>query len=261
MKSNRPTAKRPQPVKRRTEPGGPRPPSGFDRRPGPFEVAPWRNRFTVVRGIVPNENDMNDSQKRQNVLTLFRRLVTEIISHPENLVIDAKQHTQSMVLTVQAHAADTSRLIGEGASNYKALVTMATALGGRAGMRVSVPPIREPVIGERDRYKFTPNPEWPRTRIMDLLSDTARAVFADPDAIEIKPFDDDGTVSTTVELWVARNERTTLVHPVGEALRTLFDAIGKANGRLIYLDVIPKKEVEGPQPATAGGRFTKEVRR
>lgn len=208
-----------------------------------------------------NENDVNEKDKRAVFLDLFRRIVTEIISHPENLVIESKEFTQSLVLTVQAHAADTPRLIGEGAVNYKALVVVATALGARAGLRVSVPPIREPVVGEPDRYKFSPTPDWPKEKIVKLLTDTARATFADPDAVEVKLFDDESTVSTTVELWVARNERSALVFALGAALRTLFDAIGKANGRLIYLDVVAKKDIEGPQPTSADGRFSKAAKR
>ncbi len=214
----------------------------------------------VVSGVTKTKT-MNDTQKREWFLDLFRRIVTEIISHPENLVIEPKVFTQSIVLTVQAHAADTPRLIGEGAANYKALVTVATALGARAGLRVSVPPIREPVVGAPDRYKFNANDHWPKDRIVRLLTETAQATFAEPDAVEVKLFDDDSTVSTTIELWVARNERSALVFALGAALRVLFDAIGKANGRLIYLDVIAKKEVEGPQPASAAGRFSKEVDR
>jgi predicted RNA-binding protein YlqC (UPF0109 family) len=204
---------------------------------------------------------MSDEQKRAAFIDLFRRLVTEIIAHPENLVIETKLHTQSIVLTLQAHAADTPRLIGSGAATYNALVTVATALGARAGLRVSIPPIREPDVGEPARYKFTPQEQWPKERIVTLLTDTARAAFADPDAIEVKLFDDDASVSTTIELWVARNERGALVFALGAALRTLFDAIGKANGRLIFLDVVAKKESEGPQPGTASGRFTKELER
>jgi predicted RNA-binding protein YlqC (UPF0109 family) len=204
---------------------------------------------------------MTDEQKRAAFLDLFRRLVTEIISHPENLVIETKLHTQSIVLTLQAHAADTPRLIGSGAATYNALVTVAAALGARAGLRVSVPPIREPVVGEPGRYKFAPQEQWPKERIVKLLTDITRAAFADSGAVEGKLFDDDASGSTTIELWVARNERGALVFALGAALRTLFDAIGKSNGRIIYLDVIAKKEIEGPQPWTASGRFTKEVER
>jgi len=202
---------------------------------------------------------MNQTDKRLAFLGLFRRVVTEIISHPEDLVLEAKQFTQSIVVTIQAHAADTPRLIGEGAANYKALVLLAVALGARAGLRVSIPPIREPVVGKPDRYKFAPNESWPKEKIIKLLLDVARGTFSDPDAVEAKVFDDDSTVSTTVELWVARNERLALVTGFGSALRTLFDAIGKANGRLLYLDVVAKKDVDGRQPATAAGRFAGEL--
>jgi predicted RNA-binding protein YlqC (UPF0109 family) len=204
---------------------------------------------------------MNDEQKRAAFLDLFRRLVTEIISHPENLIIETKLHTQSIVLTLQAHAADTPRLIGSGAETFRALGIIAAAMGARAGLRVSIPPIREPVVGEPDRYKFAPQKQWPKERIVALLTDVARAAFADSGAVEVKLFDDDASVSTTIELWVARNERGALVFALGAALRTLFDAIGKANGRILYLDVIAKKEIEATQPGTAAGRFTKEVQR
>jgi len=191
------------------------------------------------------------------VVNLLRRLLEEMVAHPGDLVIETKSLTQFVVITIQAHAADTPRLIGSGAVNYRSLVAIGKALGQRAGFRVSIPKIKEPVVGEPDRYKFEADPQWPKDKIVKLLQDTAQAIFAG--ASEVSLCDDNSTDSTTMEVWVARSEAT-LAFAMNSSIATVFDAIGRKNGRLIYVDVVPKKrtEDEPPQPKTAAGRYAGE---
>lgn len=193
------------------------------------------------------------------VIALLQKLLTEMVEHPENLVIEHRALTASVTITIQAHAGDTPRLIGEGAGNYRAIVAIATAAGARRGFRVNIPPIKEPVVGEPSRYRFTPTPDWPRKRILGLLRDTLGAVFAHPEKVVCNEDDDDANHITTVEAFVSRMERAEVLDALAPAIRRVFDAIGKAHGRLLAVDVVQSADPE--QPDSADGRHMKQLKR
>lgn len=192
-------------------------------------------------------------------LDLFRRVIVQMVAHPEALVIESRKLTASVIVTIQAHAADTPRLIGEGAANYRALVAIVTAMGDRAGWRVTVPPIKEPTVGEPARYKFESQADWPQEKILALLREVLAAMFHHEDDIRTAVDEDAENAITTIEVFVSRQERADLVDLIGPALRRVFDAIGRANGRLLAVDVM--RDSDPAQPETADGRNMKQVRR
>lgn len=193
------------------------------------------------------------------MMTLLTRILSEMVEHPEHLKIEQRSLTASVTITIQAHAGDTPRLIGEGAGNYKAIVAIATAIGARRGFRVNVPPIKEPIIGEASRYRFTPNPDWPRKRILGLLRETLEAVFAHPERLRLSEDDDNSNHITTIEAFVSRTEKVEIIDALSPAIRRVFDAIGKAHGRLLAVDVVQDSDPE--QPETADGRNMKQLKR
>ena len=194
-------------------------------------------------------------------VALLRRLLVEMVSHPENLLVESRLLSASMTITLQAHAADTARLIGEGAMTYRAINIIMRAVGAQLGTRISIPPVREPVVGEPERYKFTANPDWPKDRILELLADTVRACFCFPDAISIAPDHDDDNITTTAEITVSRSEPAELVDALQKSLTRVFDAIGRNHGRLFAIDILATADAAAPQPVSARGRYTGEIDR
>jgi len=199
----------------------------------------------------------------KGAIDLLRRLLTEMIAYPQELVIQHKAFATSVTITLQAHAADTKCLIGSFANNYRAITTTMLWIGARQGFRVTIPPIREPVTGNADeRYTFAANPEWPKVRLMALIHETAHALFDEP--ISFKVHDDDENYTTTVEIFVSRLQKPGLLVAIGPALETLFDAIGRKNGRILSVCLVPDLAPEQPavrQPVSARGRFTGEIKR
>lgn len=193
------------------------------------------------------------------VLALLQRLLEGMVAYPDDLRIEHRALTASVTITIQAHAADTPRLIGEGAANYRALVAVLMGAGAQQGYRVNIPPIREPITGEPERYSFQADPNWPRSNILALVRETAKAVVAHPSSVRIAVDDDDPNITTTVEVFVSRTERAELVDALAPAIRRLFDAIGRAKGRLVAVDFMA--ESDPAQPDTADGRNTKSVNR
>ena len=199
------------------------------------------------------------AMNQKPALELLRRILTELVAHPENLRIEYRALTASLTIMIQADTGDTPRLIGEQAQNYRALCAIMAAVGAAAGYRVAIPPIQEPVIGAPSRYRFEPNPDWPKERILKLLRDVAEAVFAHSGGMECMEFDDPANGITTVEVHVSRLENPKVVDVLRPAIGRMFDAIGKANGHLLAVDII--QSADPGQPDSADGRFTKQLKR
>lgn len=184
--------------------------------------------------------------------------MVRMISYPDALVLEVQERPTSYTITIQAHAADTPRLIGEAGRNYRAIASMMSLIGGRARHRIHIPPIKEPVVGVHERYQFCPDLHWPKEDLRSLLCRVARAMFEHPEAVRVEMEDIEATLSTNVQILVAKTEATAMVKAAQDCLTVLWDAIGKANGRLLYLDVVPGVELE-LQPPKSDGRFAGEV--
>jgi predicted RNA-binding protein YlqC (UPF0109 family) len=192
----------------------------------------------------------------QPFLSLLRRLVSEMVAYPGDVVIDHRTMAASITVTIQAHAADTPRLIGSQAQNYSAISAIAVAIGAKAGYRVHVPPIREPVVGQPERFRFASRPDWPREKLIKLVRDTMDAMFLHPSSIVYDEAEDPDGLMTTLDVVVSAQEREVLARELAGPVRKLFDAIGRANGRLLAVDLVQDTEV---QPATAAGRHAKQI--
>jgi predicted RNA-binding protein YlqC (UPF0109 family) len=208
-----------------------------------------------------NENDMMKRVDPSPEVDLLRRLLSRMVAYPETLVLDAKAFYGSATISIQAHAADTPRLIGTGCVNYRSIRAIMLAVCARRGYSVTVPKIREPVTGVPEQYKFTANPRWPSTELLALLTDTVRGCVEQPESVRLEPHHDDENVTTTVEVFVSRTENKDVLRALGPAIKTVFDAIGRTNGRLLNVALIPDAEPSQEQPASARGRYTGEVER
>jgi predicted RNA-binding protein YlqC (UPF0109 family) len=200
--------------------------------------------------------------KTKAIEQLARDLASMMVSHPDDLIVDVRAHTATMSIAFQGHAADTNKLIGEGAANYRALVMVMRAAGAKLGVRVQVPPIREPSVGLPERYRFQPDPNWPEKLIERLARRTVAAVFEHEALIRVDAFQSEPDYTTTLEIFVSRSEKPELVTMLAGPLARLFDAIGRTHGRVVILTVIaegPAAEQERPQPATAAGRYVGET--
>lgn len=186
---------------------------------------------------------------------LFRRILTEMVAHPEHLDLGVRALSASVSFSLRAHAADTPLLIGEGAANYRALMTLAVAMGGKAGYRVSMGPIREPEFGKPSFYRFQPRQDWPRDRLRKLLDDVVGAIFIGEHTVEVD--DNDAGGMTTWEVFVQGGQKPGLTAAVGPAIGRIFDAMGKSNGRLLAVDLL--QSLEPLQPDTAAGRYVDEI--
>lgn len=178
--------------------------------------------------------------------------------HPEGLEVITIPSGRSVTVLIKAAGRDVGRVIGERGAHFNALKTLATAIGLKQGVSVELEPVPDPTEpGKAERYeKFKAREDWPKAEIVELLKATAQAVLRFEDLIEVVC--EDLSDSTTMATVICSGANPAgLVDPIQTALKALFNAVGKANGRTIFVVVRPSQKSEPPQPKTAAGRFSK----
>lgn len=168
---------------------------------------------------------------RTNPITLddgvIRDLIAAIICHPAQLQIKVACVGTIAALEICAHADDQPRLVGSRGTTIDAINTVVKAMAEKAGIRKVVCQLLEPKVGQKGPpRKFHANPNWRPQTVFDLLNRVLSAMLTEPFQIEQEHQD-------TVSLFQVTTEGAELNTNVEAALVKLFDAIGKANGRLV----------------------------
>ncbi len=190
---------------------------------------------------------------------LLRRIVSEFILSPKELRFEVNEMANSMTINIVATRGDVRRIIGTDGAHFKALSAFAQAMGRTLGVTVDMDQVDEPITGAMDRYpEFAVNENWPEERVRKLCEDMAGAVFKSSWGLELVSRKN-GT--SNIDLTVYGEPDTLHVQSMGAAFKILFKAIGRANGRRLYLNVVPRDCGAPEQPATAAGRFASETSR
>lgn len=192
------------------------------------------------------EPHKSDEQPQQIISNLLKRIISEIIFHPEDLKITPTSIGRSWTIRVMLHRADTPRCVGKGGNHIKSMDKLANLIGAKNGVNVRVM-LSEPEVGKAERYaQFKPSEKWNGQEVAKLAKDVGDAIFASETSTIVG--DVDGTTSS-IEMTVSRRENKALVSAVQEAMQVLFNAIGKANGRILFLDIV--EELVAPAPSVS----------
>jgi len=192
---------------------------------------------------------------------LIADLLREFILHPDSLKVSAVPLAQSISIRIEVHTGDMGRIIGEKGAHFRALESLCLCAGLKHGVAINLAPIAEPKGGRPDRYeKFKARDDWRYSEILSLLERAAKMIFKSEEAISLTTTDEDEHL-TIVTVNVARRESYEVIVAGSLALRTLFNAVGKANGRTIFVQVAAANDTDPPQPKSAAGRFSRELRR
>lgn len=185
---------------------------------------------------------------RKAAVELIQRIVKEFTFHHDTLAVSTEDVAGKCVVVIQAHAADTPRLIGGGGLNFKGLSVLVAAIGNRFKEKLLLK-VADPVVGSKERYeKFHAVENWNREKIIGLLKDTCAVVFQHPVMINVGDLNRETSLIT---IQLSRLEDQRFVEPIGKALGIVWNAVGKANGRDLKLDV----EVEGGDSVTDLGQM------
>jgi predicted RNA-binding protein YlqC (UPF0109 family) len=188
------------------------------------------------------DNEMKTTTKvvskgvpHQIACELVKRILSEITFHHDQLKVHAIELGVGWMVVISATRGDTPRIVGGRGMTFKAIDCLVGAIGNKYRMKIRAK-LEEPTTGEQDRYeRFKASEDWNRDGILKLLQDVCQQVFTHP-IVDLSLADIDNQTSL-VTVQVSRAEDRRLVEPVSKALEILFNAIGKANGRTIRLDI------------------------
>lgn len=188
------------------------------------------------------------------ITTLLRRICDRIILHPDELQVTVTQLRTSLVVRLRAHISDTARLIGEKGVMFRSLKAIVQVVGDRHNVTVDMERIEEPLRGTPDRFtRFKANEGADIGDLQELLRELLRNTMRDGEAVEV--FWDHNGIDAHVSAHVSYGEPVRNVDAMHESLRTIFTAIGKARGRLIYLNIVNDQPPTPKQPTTSKGRY------
>ncbi len=116
---------------------------------------------------------------------LLRDLIGSYTSHPEELLIDRKEHSGSVYWGVTAHGNDTPALVGKQGTHVKALSRILAEIGDAEG-EIFIFSLREPKIPRtRDGFQRVEAPRgYDPTKARQLLERILRAAGLEDTQIE-----------------------------------------------------------------------------
>jgi len=173
----------------------------------------------------------------------FKRIMDAMCANPR-IIYSEVEMRNSITLTVEPSAACFGAVLGRSAANYHALellfkIAVEKECGKEGRMVITTPDERHIT-----RRLFTRNPDFGASRMTPLLRGIADLVF-DGGTVECQDVTADTMV---VELIIDAKESLPFTdQQVQNALRVVFNAIGKANGREVRLDLA--RNYHGERPA------------
>ena len=185
------------------------------------KVAPLTNGAKEITGIITG-------------------LLKGLTSHHAELEIKALRSGSILGIEYTTHADDMPKAVGFYGRHHAALVEIANSLGNRHNIKV-VLSLLEPIKGEKFPPRgFIANKNWQEEPTLELLKETLAALLTQP--FEITPTN--GEINTFFHITT----KDASFEKLRNSLYILFDAIGKAQGRLIY--ITGDKEPESEKPKT-----------
>ena len=175
---------------------------------------------------------MNDTNTIEG--DLVKRLVSELITHKENLSVAETQLGAVLALEIQVHQADFPRVCGKGGFRFQSLERLCQLMAKRRGSPISLV-LLDSTVGESAKLPpFVVVQDWPKYRFTRLAKDIADTVFEEPCAALAQ---DTPNGSTHMTIYVSHTERDGLVAAVEALLQPLFKAAGMNNGRRMTLGI------------------------
>lgn len=196
-------------------------------------------------------------------INLLRSVLNLIVEYPEHLVIEPEFYSSSVEIYVTPHAKDMGKLVGTDAANFMALKTLLETIGTNNGYRIALAKIQTPMVGEKEAWRFPEKSSWPQAseRVLKILADLLQAVFPHSPDAKIVPRENRDGSATIIEVFISGKERDDTFEVLSRAFATVLKSMGKSLGLQLHLDMIRVSPGSQPtQPASAAGRFAKEVK-
>ena len=164
-----------------------------------------------------------------------RDFLTELVEHRNRLYVTESRVGKTLAIAIDSAPSDVGRLIGEGGNHFKALATIISAAGHRQGIKASLLRIddRGRTIAAERTNGFTPNPNWPRERLFDVIAGLAEQVFGAIQLVHV----DASADTTLLQIGLTDEESSERLLLLDSTFATLVLAVGRSNGRIITASV------------------------
>ena len=200
---------------------------------------------------------------------LLHDILTEIVLDKKAIIVQAVNYSAMMTIGIRSNPTDQGRIVGTRGGHFKSLSALCNCIGAKQKITIELLPIGKKTEAKDRYYPFVAKDNWREEEIRALIVRTVQAVALCEEAVAIEQQAEQMGVSKFV-IHVARQERpelvasmtTGMVNPNGMVtgwLKILVNAIGKANGRTIILEILADKDGDLPQPETSAGRFAREL--
>jgi len=73
-----------------------------------------------------------------NTVELVRYLATSLVDQPDEVVVEAKEGDDGLVITITTHPDEVGKVIGRSGRTIKSIRTLARAIAGQGGCQVEV---------------------------------------------------------------------------------------------------------------------------
>lgn len=175
-------------------------------------------------------------------VNLVGRIVREFTFHHDALKIWIEPMGRVQIIYLQTHQADMPRVIGKQGAHRHALFNIVEQIGLHYGAELRLENV-EPAPGEAERFKpFAPAAKWDSRPVVQLLRDICKSVFNFETQVSIQ--DSPHTPTSNLQVVVAQGEHMQTAARVAECCKVLFNAIGKARGRILLVEMISQGELE-----------------
>jgi predicted RNA-binding protein YlqC (UPF0109 family) len=182
------------------------------------------------------------SSVADDAVKVLTMLCKWFLSKPERMKISVYQPTtQGLELRATPDPVDVSRMVGTRGIMCNSLSLLLDQVGRRAGIMVRLRVLDSGLFKPHIQKEFTPDKRWRQGEIEGVMKELCRYLFQFNVEIRFLHLPD----KTKVELELDPQEPTGFEFVLKTGLSKVFHAIGKANGRLIYVDRVYRRGMEG----------------
>lgn len=175
---------------------------------------------------------MNNENTYDEIEDALIQVLEAFTEEHEHLTIDSEVVGDILAVRIQAHASDTGRIIGDKGGMIKAIQKVFAQIGiTKTGAPVKIR-LLEPEVGSRRHYPpFKDDPNWPKDKIVGIFETLADLAYVYPVEMTLH----EGTDFAMIQIDIANDEPAQ--DDLEDALTVLAKAIGKANGRILHVEV------------------------
>lgn len=172
-------------------------------------------------------------QQAEPIVALLRGAVESFIIHRSLLKISVRPVGFEVLVSIDGHPGDLSRIIGKKGANFRALETLIRMAGVRLGLRVSLLKLKLGDPAFRDRYPdFALNRAWPKEDVRKLAGEMAMACLNTEAALV--DIDDVSESDSVVTIRVEPAAHPADVARFADAAKAILAAAGSKCGRVIH---------------------------